>query len=91
MTIETYADAIGADLIIHRHHNQENRYTAIFENCEIKETIFLSGRLGNGANPYDAVNDYVEKIRGKRIVLNATRENRREFVVPSDLIGITIP
>ncbi len=87
MTIEEFADIIGTDLIIRRYSNQDNRYMAQFEDAETKENEndpYLTGGYGNGNSAGFAIRDYVEKIRGKLLVINAYGK-RREFRVPKTL------
>ena len=89
MTIGELSDIIGCDLIIKRHANQNGRYTAEFERTEVKnykESSVMVRFYGNGGTPEEAVSDYVEKIRGKWLVINAMdEEKRREFGVPHTL------
>jgi len=85
MTIEEYADVLNVDLIIRRYCNQDNRYMAEFENADIKEGCGLVGIHGNGKTATEAVLNYVERIRGKRIVFDAMGKDRREFDVPRNL------
>ena len=87
MTIEDYADIVNVYLIIRRYCNQDNRYSAEFENAEIKEGGCLAGVYGNGKTATEAVLNYVEQIRGKRIVFDAFGKNRREFDVPNTLVA----
>jgi len=88
MNIEEYADALNVDLIIRRYCNQDNRYMAEFENAEIKEGNCPNGIYGSGKTAAEAIVDYVEQIKGKRIIFNAGHENRREYNVPKDLYFI---
>jgi len=75
-----YLDMIDCSLEVHRYANQNERWTAQIENCEVKEGVILMGVYGNADSPTKAISDYVKKIRGKRIVINAgSPEHRREF------------
>ncbi len=82
MDIEQYADIIGSDIVITRYANQDGRYTASFENCEIMDGGLLLGEYGNSYTALGAINDYTGKISKKRIVFNAMKENRVEYNVP---------
>jgi len=85
MTLAEYADIIRCDIIITRYHNQNDRYTVQFEGSEIKEGEFLSGIYGNADTIAGAIEDYVDKIKGKLLVIGAYTESRREYGVPNTL------
>lgn len=88
MTIEEYADVLNVELVVRRCANQENRWMADFESCEIKDGVILSSSYGDGKSPDKAIDSYVEKIRGKRIVFHAmSTAKRREYEVPHNLTG----
>ena len=83
MTPIEYADIINTNIIITYYHNQSNRYSAHFESCEILKDGILNSAYGNSNNPIDALNNYISKIRGKRIVFYAMSKNhRKEMIVP---------
>lgn len=86
ITIGDYADILNADIELTRYCNQDGRWTAKFERCEVMENGCLLGAYGNDKSPEEALKEYVTKIRGRRIVFNAMDDKkRREFVVPSQL------
>lgn len=89
MKFEEYADALNLEIEITRYPNQSNRYTAEFRNVETKDKLddgILSGTYGNGSTPWSAMREYMEKIRGKVLVVDAMgKERRRVYVVPKDL------
>ena len=89
MNVEEYADILNLELRITRYPNQQNRYCASFEHCETKDHKGAAGLCsthGNGITPALAVGDYVSKIRGRLLVVNAMSEkDRREYVVPKEL------
>jgi hypothetical protein len=88
MKIEDYADVLNLDLVVRRYANQGNRYCAKFDRAEIKDhvdSVGISSTSGNARSLHDAVNDYIAQIRGKRIVIDALRESRREYDVPQNL------
>ena len=85
MNIEELADLIEVDLVIRRYAGQNGRHTASFDRVEIIDGRLLRSDCGNGSSPRKAINDYIEKIRNKRIVINAMLENRKEFRVPKNL------
>jgi hypothetical protein len=86
MNIEEYADALNLQLEITRYPNQSNRYTARFANCETKDDAdsgCLTSAYGNGHCPGSAIDDYLDKIRGRVLVVDAmSPDNRRQYVVP---------
>lgn len=81
MNIYEFSDLIGTDLNITYHSNQ-NRFTVNLDNTEIKNGIFLTYLYGNGTTIQIAINDYLEKIIKKKIVVNANT-NRMEYNVPN--------
>jgi len=89
MNIEEFADIINRDIIITRYACQDNRYSVSFENCETKENEYdacLTSAHGNGKSPDEAIENYVDKIRGKFLIFNAMGgEKRREFFVPKNI------
>lgn len=85
MDICEYSDVVNAQLVIRYYPNQGSRFSCHFENGEIKEGGILSSIYGNDVTPVGAMNDYVSKIRGKRIIFNATLNSRREFDIPKYL------
>ena len=86
MTIAEYADIVDAELVIHRSPNQNNRYVAFFDRCEIMEDGGLSSECGIGATPMEAIDAYIHVIRGRRIVFDAMGPTRREYNVPRTLL-----
>lgn len=92
MNICEFSDIIGVDLIIRRYANQKNRHTASFERTETKsskESSILTGKYGNSnIDAAHAVIDYIEKIKGMWLVVNAMSEDsRKEFGVPDTLMN----
>lgn len=81
-----FADIINESVSIHSRHFSP-RWYANFDYCETQEgDHLLKSECGNGETPMEALRDYAEKIRGKRLIFHATRKDmRREFIVPSDL------
>ena len=88
MNILEYADVINTNIVITYCHNQDMRFSAYFESCEVKEGAALLSEYGDGTTPEAAIREYVTKIRGRRIIFHATRAAmRREFDVPKGLTG----
>lgn len=58
-----------------------DRIHVSFENCEIKNGIFLSGCYGIGDTISEACEDYLKQIRNKTLVFNAYSEHRKEITV----------
>jgi len=87
MTIAEYCDTINADIIVTRYYNQNETWLAWFDHCEVKNEGILYGRSsGYGKTPQDAINSYFKQIMGKVIVLNAMSPERRELIVPNNII-----
>lgn len=88
MTIYELADLLNVTILVHRHPNQDNRWTASFDGCETKDSEYsniLAGTYGNGNAPAAALDDYARQIGGKVLVFNAMSDRRREFVAPKGL------
>ena len=85
MTIFESADLIEATIELHRYPNQ-NRWTARFQDGEISSNGLLTSEYGNKDTMEGAIRDYIKRIAGRKIVINATsRESRRSYVVPATL------
>lgn len=82
MNIFEFADIIDKNLDIKYHPNQNGRFSVQFEYGEIKKDSFLHGCFGDGKNITEAINDYIKQIANKKMVFNAYRDNRQEFIVP---------
>ena len=52
-----------------------------YRNAEIKDGMFLISEYGTGIDFESACDDYLKKIRGKKLVFNAETKNRTEIVV----------
>lgn len=86
MKLNDYCDAINVNIQLQRYANQNERWSADFESCDILEGSFLHNCYGTGKTPTLAIKDFISKISGKRIVLHAmSTEMRREFDVPVNL------
>lgn len=85
MTLSELADLLDTDLVITRHPNQKGRVTVALYSCEVKEGDMLAGKYGDATNIHYAVVDYVEKIRGQRLVYRAYSDRRMEVTVPANL------
>jgi hypothetical protein len=89
MNINELSDIMGVDLILRRYANQGKRWIAQLEHVDIKEHRESSeweDTYGNANSPDEAIADYVNKIRGKVLLVHAfTRKRRKEFDVPASL------
>lgn len=89
MTIYELGDMLDKDLVIKRYANQGKRHSASFECVETKNSesdSILRGEYGDGDTPQEAIEDYVEKIKGKLLVVNASGGNtRRQLTAPTSL------
>ena len=86
MTIDEFADIINKNIIITRYANQSNRFCVRFEGCEVSHnTPFLLGASGNGKSVGEAMKDYIEKIKGQKLIFNSYRDDRQEFFCPEDI------
>lgn len=63
-------------------HHSDDRVTVHGRHCEIKEGGFLRSAYGSGTTRKKALDDYASQLSGKRLVVNATGSDRKEFDVP---------
>ena len=87
MKLLDYCDTINVNIEMRYYHNQDKRFMAHFESTEVRTgAAGLLGEFGGGHTPEEAMKDYIEKIKGKKIIVCAmSKELRREFVVPDSL------
>lgn len=52
-----------------------------YRNAEIKDGCFLKTEWGEGLDFESACDNYLSKIRGKRLVFNADSNNREDVMV----------
>lgn len=92
MNIKEFTEIMELSLII-RYPDTQNRWMAKLENVDEMDDGFLSSYCGYGKNSYEAILDYIEKIRGKKMVYLARDEKyRKEFKVPQSLeVGVLYP
>ena len=82
MTLVELATLIGSDV----HLGASVGWSCHLRSVEIKDGPMLSSEWGIGNTAREAIVDYVSKIRGKPIVINAmSKEHRKEFTVPQTL------
>ena len=83
--IGEFADIIEANIKITR-SSGNSRYVCYFEYSDIREDVGYSGMGGNGESVSDAINHYIDQIKGRKLVLHAHDDDlRREHRVPMDL------
>jgi hypothetical protein len=83
-----YADIIDKQITITYYPNQKHRFSANFERGEVKQGSMLKGEFGNGLSANEAINNYVDLIRNKKLVFNAMLDSRQEFACPDSITGI---
>ncbi len=67
-------------------NTQSGGWQASLEHVELKQGACLRSEWGAGETPTDALADYTAKLRGQRLVMNATSTmDRREYTVPLSL------
>jgi len=57
--------------------------------AEIKEGIILRGIAEHRDTPEEAIEAFNERIKGKLIVINAMRPNRKEMLMPDLILAAT--
>ena len=91
MTLEDYADALNTQIVVQRYPCQSGRWIAHFPLCEVIDGNILASSYGEGTTPLEAMNSYVDQIRGRRVVFDAAApDKRREFDVPETVQKIAL-
>ena len=88
MKVTEYCDALNLEIRLTYYPNQNGRWTASFVSCEVKESpdaFVLSSAYGDGRSPEGAIAAYVERIKGRILVVDAMREGVRTYAVPKSL------
>lgn len=89
MNITDYADIINVNIKITYYHNQNYRWSACFEYADFlahEGSVILRSEHGNGESPVEAINNYIDLIKGKILVFDAmSGDKRREYKVPMGL------
>lgn len=86
MKLTEFCDVVGVELRLTRYANQNGRWSAAFDNCEVKAGSMLISAYGNGVTPKEAMEEYIRQVEGKTIVVAAmSPDHRRMFVVPGGL------
>ncbi len=90
-TLGSFADRNNLIMEVHErphvHESNNDKWYAHFKHCEIQDGGLLIGSYGNGRTPEDAIINYIPKIVGHAIVINAMdKEARREIYVPLSLL-----
>ena len=86
MTLKELSKITGTDIIITWYCQSAENWVANLASAEISDGSFLTSEYGRGPSPNAALRDYVQNIRGKRLVINASsKEHRQEFDVPETL------
>ena len=81
-----YLDVINCNIRVRRYHNQQGRWSASIENSEVRDGVMLISSYGNGRNPNEAIANYLNEIKGKLLVINATSEEyRKEYTIPNNI------
>lgn len=89
MRIQEYCDALNIEIDATYYPNQSGRWCVKLARAEIKEkadSCIAAYKHGNGKTVEAALTDYVNQIRGKILLLNGLNSNRREYVIPADLL-----
>ena len=66
-------------LMVSKFHDGEIQ--VYYPHAEVKDGMFLISEWGSGRDFEEACDDYLSKIRGKTLVLNACTNRRREIQV----------
>ena len=86
MTFDEFCETHGLDLVAHERPLRHNlpRWHVSSPGLEIMGNGILTSTFGDGDTPEEAKLAYAERLRGERLVVNAYREERREFNAPNE-------
>ena len=88
-SLEAFADAHALTMIVRERGEHSSRYGkrfyAHFDGVEVMDRGMLVTDTGNGDTPEEAIEDYLGRLRGKRIAIRAYRPERVEVDVPNEL------
>jgi len=75
--------ALSAKIILEKYNDIriDRQYQCYLEYVEIKDEVILSSVSGSGATQEDAIEDYMNQIKGKLLVHNAMQSDRKEVFV----------
>lgn len=86
MNLKQFAAKNNLRLVVEKRSSEvvpeSMRFMARFDKCDIKCGIFLLSECGNGATEQDAINDYICRISGKTLIVDAMKEGRKKIDVP---------
>lgn len=83
-TLENFAAKHGLIMEVHERDlgHSAGQFYAHFQNAEVKDGACLVGTHGNGCTEDGAITQYAREISGKRLVIDAYKDSRREIEVP---------
>lgn len=81
MTLEEFCQVLDLELVV-RMRSHDRTWIASLKGAEVMENGMLVSEYGDSTRPDWALRDYAKKISGKRIVVNAMTESRKEYNVP---------
>jgi len=85
MTIYEFANVIDKTLIFTYDPNEEDKILVQFDHSEIKKDVFPETCWGNGISYNEAIEDYITKIKGNRILFQTMNNHIQKFIVPNNL------
>jgi len=89
MNIQELSELLGQELKL-RFPDVNGKWFGSFSNGEVKEGGLLLGVCGRADTPGEAIDDYVRRIAGKKMVFDAGSDTRTEFNIPKDLAPLEV-
>ena len=90
MHIIELAEIIGGRLVVTK--EERDSYYARFAMSELRDGTILISAIGIGKTPGGAVRNYIQKIRGQRLIIHSTNGiARKEFNIPKSLLYKPLP
>jgi hypothetical protein len=77
-----FLDIINCDLVMLRNRRG---YMVQIQNAKVKDKEYAVDVFGLGRTEEDAVLQYIDKIKGKEIIVNFGTEKHRTYIVPTEM------
>lgn len=84
MNLEELSIIIGKQIEVGWNDNFKEFHVSM-PSVEISEGCVLIGTFGTGKTPESAKHNYAKQLAGKKIVVDAMREYRKEYQIPDSL------
>jgi hypothetical protein len=77
-----FLDIINCDLVMLRNRKG---YIVQIQNAKVKDEVYAVDVFGLGKTEEDAILHYIDKIKGKEIVVNFNTEKEKTYRAPTEI------